>query len=86
MDHARSGRTLFRGAAGQDRRRRDANGKTLDLCRDLRKLGDAELKAIGEHHGAKDDVFQLRPAGASPGSCRVNKENLGDLLAAQPHV
>ena len=49
----------FAGPRGQDRRRRDANGKTLDLCRDLRKLGDAELKAIGEHHGAKDGVFEL---------------------------
>ncbi len=72
---------LFRGLRlpRGDRRGGDANIETLDPRRDLRKLGDRQLAAVGERNGAKGGVFQL-PHIARP----IVGAEQGERLGADP--
>ncbi len=69
----------FGGGPRGDRRGGDTDVEALDPRGNLRKLGDSQLAAIGEHNGAKDGVFQL-PHIARP----IVGAEQGERLGADP--
>ncbi len=79
ITHLHPNELSFAGGPRGDRRGRYADAEALDPCGDLRKLGDRQLAAIGEHNGTKDGVFQL-PHIARP----IVGAEQGERLGADP--
>jgi hypothetical protein len=78
IDAAKFLRAKSAGLARRTRQRRADPGFRLLL---LLAVQTASAALLAKPRQSIDPVFLVSP-GASPGSCRVNKENLGGLLAA----